>query len=190
VADSRSRPQAIAPEAYKTYLQGQYYFAQRSRDGIARAVALFHRTTALAPDYADGFAALADAHAIAALDFQVRGRLPAASDAVRKALALDRSNSTALMARATIELLQWRWREAAADLKRIERLHVNAAATWHMRAIFFDYMGLAQFAGPAEEKAVQLDPLSFIDRYDLALYRMLQKRYDEAARIAAEAWAL
>jgi tetratricopeptide (TPR) repeat protein len=59
-----------------------------------------------------------------------------------------------------------------------------------MRAVFFDYMALPQFTGPAEEKAVQLDPLSFIDRYNLALYRMIEKRYDEAARISKEAWAL
>jgi predicted Zn-dependent protease len=42
----------------------------------------------------------------------------------------------------------------------------------------------------AEERAIQLDPLSFIDRYNLALYRKREKRYDEASRIAAQAWAL
>jgi serine/threonine-protein kinase len=184
------KPQAIDPEAYKAYLQGQYYFAQRTREGVARAVNLFSRTTSLAPKYADGFAALADAHATAALDFQVQGALPAAADAVDKALTLDPNNPTAIMARATVELLQWRWRAAAADLKRLEQLHLNTAAAWHMRAIFFDYMGLAQFTGPAEEKAVRLDPLSFIDHYNLALYRMLENRYDDAGHIAQQAWAL
>ena len=41
-----------------------------------------------------------------------------------------------------------------------------------------DYMALPQFVFPAAEKAVQLD------RYNLALYRMVEKRYAEAARIA------
>jgi TolB-like protein len=190
IAGGGPRPRAIAPEAYKAYLQGQYYFAQRSRGGVARAVEFFKRVTGLAPAYADGFAALAEAHATAALDFQVPGSLPSATDAIGRALALDPNNPAALMARATVELLQWRWRESAADLRRLEQLHINAAATWHMRAIFFDYMGLPQFAGPAEERAVQLDPLSFIDRYNLALYRMLQKHYNDAQRIAGEAWAL
>lgn len=187
---SRARPQSIDPEAYKAYLQGQYYFAQRTREGIARAIQLFTQTTVLAPKYADGFAALGDAHATAALDFQMLGRLPAATDAIDKALTLEPNNPTALMARVTVDLLQWRWRAAAADLRRIDQLHLNTAGAWHMRAIFFDYMGLQQLAGPAEDKAVQLDPLSFIDRYNLAMYHMVAKRYSTAEKIAAEAWAL
>ncbi len=189
-ANRAPKPRPIDPEAYKSYLQGQYYFAQRTKEGILRAIDLFTRTTALAPQYADGFAALADAHATAALDFQVPGAVPAALDAVNKALALDANNPTAIMARVTVELLQWRWRAAAADMRRLEQLHVNSAAVWHMRAIFFDYMGLAQFCGAAEEQAIKLDPLSFIDHYNLALYRMREGRFDEAARVAAQAWAL
>ncbi|MBV9062028.1 MAG: hypothetical protein JOY77_03750 [Alphaproteobacteria bacterium] len=144
----------------------------------------------MAPRYADGFAALGDAHATSALDFQVPGAVPAALEAVGKALALDRDNATAIMARATVELLQWRWRAAASDVKRLDQLKVNTAAAWHMRAIFFDYMGLSQFCGTAEEQAIKLDPLSFIDHYNLALYRLREKRYDDAARVAAQAWAL
>jgi TolB-like protein/Flp pilus assembly protein TadD len=184
------KPQAIDPEAYKAYLQGKYYFAQRTKEGISRAIDLFTRTTVLAPKYPDGFAALADAHATSALDFQIVGGVPAAIEAVGKALALDPNNATALMARATAELLQWNWRAAAADIRRLDQLRVNTAAAWHMRAIFFDYMGLTQFCRAAEERAIQLDPLSFIDHYNLALYRMREKRYDDASRIAAQAWAL
>ena len=187
---ARPAPQSIDPEAYKAYLQGQHYFAQRTREGIDRAIALFTQTTALAPQYADGFAALANANATAALNFQVANSIPPALDNVKKALALDPNNPTALAARAIAELIQWQWRAAAADLRQLEQLHANTAEVWHLRAIFYDYMALPQFTGPAEEKAVQLDPLSYIDRYNLALYRMLEKRYDEAARIAAEAWAL
>jgi TolB-like protein len=189
-ARASAEPQAIDPDAYKAYLQGQYYFAQRTKEGVLRAIDLFTRTTSLAPKYADGFAALADAHATAALDFQMPGEVPAALDAVNKALALDPNNPTAIMARVTAELLRWRWRAAAADMRRLDQLHVNSAAVWHMRALFFDYMGLTQFCGAAEERAIQLDPLSFIDHYNLALYREREKRYDEAARVAAQAWAL
>ncbi|HEX3945627.1 MAG TPA: tetratricopeptide repeat protein [Rhizomicrobium sp.] len=192
VVASRTQPKAlmIDPEAYKAYLQGQYYFAQRTKEGVLRAIDLFTRTTVLAPKYADGFAALADAHATSTLDFQTAGGVRAALEAVGKALALDPDNPTAIMARATAELLQWRWRSAAADIRRLDQLHVSTAPAWHMRAIFFDYMGLTQFCGAAEERAIQLDPLSFIDHYNLALYRERQKRYEDAERIAAQAWAL
>ena len=184
------KPRVINPEAYKLYLQGQFYFAQRTREGIDRAISLFTRTTEVAPDYADGFAALADARVTNALDFQNYRDVAPALVTVKKALALDPNNPTALIARATASLLQWRWRDVAEDIRQLDKLHANTAAVWRIRAVFFDYMGLAQFAGPSEEKAVQLDPLSFIDHYNLALYRLLQKHYDESARIAADAWAL
>jgi TolB-like protein/Flp pilus assembly protein TadD len=187
---ARPTPQSIDPEAYKAYLQGQYYFAQRTWEGIDRAITLFTQTTTRAPQYAEGFAALANAHATAALNFQGPGSVPAALNAVKEALALDQNNPTALIARAIAELIQWQWRAAAADLRHLEQLHANSAEVWHLRAVFFDYMALPEFASTAAEKAVQLDPLSYIDRYNLALYRMLEKRYDDAVRIAAEAWAL
>ena len=172
-------------------MQGQYYFGQRTKDGILRPIDLFTRTTALAPNYADGFAALADAHATAALDFQVPGGVPAALDAVNKALTLDPNNPTAIMARATVELLQWRWRAGPPRMcGASEQLHVNTAAAWHMRAIFFDYMGLSQFCGQAEEQAIKLDPLSFIDHYNLALYRMRENRTTRRRVLQHEAWAL
>jgi len=185
-----TKPRAIDPEAYKAYLQGQYYFAQRTRDGMARAVTLFTKVTELAPGYAEGFAALADAESATALNFASPEHIGPALSAVNKALALDPNNATALIARARISLLQWQWRAAADDIRRLETSHVNSAAVWRTRAVFFDYMGLPDLAHPAEVRAVQLDPLSFIDHYNLALYMMMSKRYDEAMKVADEAAAL
>jgi TolB-like protein/Flp pilus assembly protein TadD len=185
-----AKPQAIDPEAYKAYLQGQYYFAQRTREGVARAATFFTRVTELAPGYAEGFAALADVESASALNFADPTHLAPALSAVNKALALDPNNATALVARVRILLLQWQWRAAADDIRRLENSHVNSAAVWRTRAVFFDYMGLPDLAHPAEIRAVQLDPLSFIDHYNLALYTMMTKRYDEAMMVANEAAAL
>lgn len=190
VATRSPAPHAINPEAYKAYLQGEYYFAQRTSDSVARAIALFTRATELAPDYAEAFAALGYARATNALNFQAYGDADHALAAVKRAQELDPNNATALIAHATACILKWRWRDVAADFRQLERLHVNNAAVWHLRALFFDYMGLTQFTGAAEAKAVQLDPLSFIDRYNLALYTLAAGHYDQAMKIAAEAQAL
>ncbi len=185
-----ARPQPVNPEAYKAYLQGEYYFAQRTPESLERAIALYSRATELAPNYAEAFAALGLARATNALNFQVYGDADPALAAVKKAQTLDPNNATALIAHATACVLKWRWRDIAADFRRLERLHVNSAAVWHLRAIFFDYMGLTQLTGAAEAKAVQLDPLSFIDRYNLALYAITAGHYDQAMKLAKEAQAL
>jgi tetratricopeptide (TPR) repeat protein len=51
-------------------------------------------------------------------------------------------------------------------------------------------MGLADLALPAQQAAARADPLSFIDRYNLALYNLVVKRYDLALAMAGEASAL
>lgn len=180
----------IDPEVYKVYLQGQYYLAQRTRDGVTRAIDLFKRVTEMAPDYPDGIASLADAKSVDALNFEKLDQVSAAATAASKALALDPRNPTALLARTRISLLQWRWRAVADDLRQLDKLHVNTAILWRTRAVFFDYMGLPQFSGAAEQKAVQLDPLSFLDHYNLALYAMLAKHYDQAMKFAGESLTL
>jgi|tagenome__1003787_1003787.scaffolds.fasta_scaffold20978898_3 TolB-like protein/Tfp pilus assembly protein PilF len=182
--------QRIDPEVYKLYLQGQYYLAQRTRDGVTRAIDLFKRVTENAPDYADGIASLADAKSVDALNFEKLDQVNAAATAADKALTLDPRNATALLARARISLLKWKWRAVADDLRQLDRLHVNTAIVWRTKAVFFDYMGLSQFSGAAEQKAVQLDPLSFLDHYNIALYAMLSKHYDDAMKAAGDALAL
>ena len=53
------KPASIHPEAYKKYLEGQFYFGPRTKDGVTKAAALFKEVTELQPDFADGFVRLA-----------------------------------------------------------------------------------------------------------------------------------
>jgi TolB-like protein len=191
--DSAPKPRArprLAPDAYRDYLQGQFYFAQRSEEGIKRAINLFAQVTKQAPDYADGFASLGAANAALALNFTKTDNLPAAVAAIDSALALDSSNTIALLARTTTSILQWKWRAAADDILRVEADDAGAPGLWHEKGVFLSYMGLPKLAQPAVQKAVQQDPLSFIDRYNLALFLHILGRNDDALRVAKEGMPL
>jgi serine/threonine-protein kinase len=185
----RPRPK-LAPDAYRAYLQGQFYFAQRSEDGIRRAIALFKQVTVRAPDYADGFASLGAANAALALNFTKADNLPAAVAAIDRALALDPGNSIALLARTTTDILQWKWRAAADDLLEVEAGNAGAPGLWHEKGVFLSYMGLLKLAQPAVQKAVQQDPLSYIDRYNLALFLHILGRNNDAIKVAREGMTL
>jgi len=180
----------IDPQAYRQYLEGQFYFAQRSESGITRSVALFEEAARRAPDFADGFAALGNAHATLALNFGHGGETVPATVAIDRALALDPDNPKALMAHMTVSLVNWQWRAAADDLARIEARDPGTPGLWHSKGVFMSYMGLTRLALTAVEKAVRQDPLSYIDRYNLALYLTILGRHGDALKVAREGAAI
>jgi TolB-like protein/Tfp pilus assembly protein PilF len=189
-AQQHPKPQSIAPDAYKDFLQGQYFFAQRTRSSIEHAIELFEKTTRAAPDFANGYAALADAHATIAFNEGEQNHIAPALYAVKQALAIDPDNITALAAHATVSLVQWKWLAAAQDVKRLQKLGPNNAQVWHNSSIFYAYMGLPDLAIAAAKRAVELDPLSFIDRSNLATFAISQGRYEEGIARARDALAL
>lgn len=191
--DSAPRPRPrpmLPPDAYRDYLQGQFYFAQRSQEGLEHAIALFEQVTKRAPDYADGYAALGAANAAIALNFMKTEHIPAAVRAVDRALVLDPSNPMALLARTTTSILQWKWRSAADDVLKVEADDAGAPGVWHEKGVFLSYMGLTKLALPAVQKAVQQDPLSFIDRYNLALFLHILGREEDALKTARDGMTL
>jgi TolB-like protein len=181
------RPKAIDPEAYKAFLQGQYYFAQDTEESVKRAIEFFTQATTLAPDYAEGFAALANAESYYALDYTHPANVPAAVAAMKKTLSLDPANPIALVTRVRLSLSRWQWRNAAADIKRLQDLHANSAAAWRIRASFFDYMALPDLGLAAEQKAAQLDPLSITAQRNLVLFWIRAKDYAKAKQAATAA---
>ena len=185
----RPRP-SLPPDAYRDYLQGQFYFAQRSQEGLEHAIALFEQVTKRAPNYADGYAALGMASAAIALNFMKVEHIPPAIQAVDRALALDPGNPMALLARTTTNILQWKWRAAADDVLKVEAADAGAPGVWHEKGVFLSYMGLTKLALPAVQKAVQQDPLTFIDRYNLALFLHILGRNDEAIKVARDGMTL
>ncbi|HVZ69931.1 MAG TPA: tetratricopeptide repeat protein [Rhizomicrobium sp.] len=184
------KPHQIDPEAYRDYLQAQFFFAQRSEESVKRSIALLENVTQRAPDFAGGYAALADAHATMAFNFNQQTHLAPALYAVKQALALDPNNISALAAHSTSSLLMWKWLTAAQDVRLMQRLGPNNPEVWHNTSIFFAYMGLPDLTLAAAKRAVELDPLSYVDRSNLAIYSLSVGNLAEGVRYAREAVAL
>lgn len=86
---SAGRPASINPEAYREYLEARYDFAQRNDASVANAIDLLKQVTALQPNFADGFAALAMVESASAFDFGHREFIGPAQVAVQATLRLD-----------------------------------------------------------------------------------------------------
>lgn len=186
-----ARPtRTVAPEAYKDYLQGQFYYAARTDVGIARSIDLFQKAVDLQPDYADGYAALGSAHATYAFNLDKTDHIPAAEAALKKALALDPDNEAALEADSTVALLKWDWRRAKADLDTLHARGVRSADLWHIESLYYAFMGLPQRAAETSARAVEQDPLSLAKKINLAYLWMDMQAPAKAIAVSNDALVL
>jgi TolB-like protein/tetratricopeptide (TPR) repeat protein len=186
------KPASIDPGAYRAYLEGQHALAPRTPEGVTRAVALLRRATAQAPDFADGFAALGRALLNEADNHPERkGTLvPDAQTALARALALDPDNINALSVHLDLALHKLDWRTAGVDAARMRAISPNSNAVLHEMFRYYQILGFPDRALDAARGAAALDPLSVVDRLNVAAAAIHVARYGEAAAAAQAALAL
>ena len=177
--------------AWDYYLRGTAFLQQFTKDGNARAHAMFAQAIALDPDYADAHTGVAVGHNRDLLLQCAEDRAEAMREAMaaaRRAVALDPASSAAHAALATAHL----WRDehdlSLAEAHQAVELNPNDAVALHALGNKSDLVGDPQ--GIARmERAQQLNPHD-PDRHShlcfLARAYVNARRYAEAAA-AAEA---
>ena len=111
-------------EAYTLYLKGRYYWHQMSQEGIRAALNQFNRAVSLFPDYAPGYAGLADAYTHLSFWGAISPDegTPKAKLAALEALRLDeRLAEPRAQLGAITSCFEWRWEEGAKLLKQSHR---------------------------------------------------------------------
>jgi serine/threonine-protein kinase len=112
-------------EAHQYYLQGRFFENSHSEKGTGQALAAYQRAIELDPNFALGWAGLAQAH-IWYANFATEGGLKgfdahvaSARQAVERALTLEPDLPAALSARAGIEMnFDYNWKGAAETLRK------------------------------------------------------------------------
>jgi hypothetical protein len=184
-------PRRIDPEAYRAYLAGKRQLELRTTDSAEAAISFFKRTVSLAPDFADGFAELADADIVLADKMPDRVDLiPAAEAALTSALRLDPTNVDALSARLELSLHKLDWPGAIRYARKLQETAPNSAKVLHEMFRFFDYMAFPDLAFAAARGAARLDPLSLIDRLNMATFLLHDARFPEAVEAGKAALGL
>ncbi|MEI9933187.1 MAG: hypothetical protein WDM89_22315 [Rhizomicrobium sp.] len=185
------KPDSINPQAYRLYLEGQHELGPRTQAGIAKSVELFKQVTALQPDFAAGFAALARAlinHA--EYHPEQKDLLPSAQAALEQALKLDPKNLEALAAHLDLAIHRLDWQTATADAHRMEAINPNSATVLHEMFRYYQVLGFPYKALAAARGVVKLNPLSFVDRYNVAAALIHNGQYDDAVSAAHDALVL
>jgi serine/threonine protein kinase/Tfp pilus assembly protein PilF len=170
-------------EAFNLYLKGRYYWNQRSREGLMKAIEYFQQATTIDPEYALAFSGLADSYnLLAQYGFQPSDQVrPLAKAAAARALALDPTLAEAHVSQALIEHARFGWSAAGDEFRRALALNPNYATAHHWYANYLAQLGQFDEALAEIKRAQQLDPLSIGVNAGLGAVLYLARRYDEAA---------
>jgi serine/threonine-protein kinase len=178
-----SRFQSVPAEAVEMYLKGRQAW-EDYRDDFEPAIAFFRRAIALAPTFADAYAALADCYTLQS-SFSgataARDAFPLALGTVNQALALNPDLPEAYAVRGFAKaILAWDWTGADADYRRALELDPESAAVRTSYSNFLTMVGRHEEAIEQNRIAERRAPFStvILRRTGWALY--MARRYDEA----------
>jgi TolB-like protein/DNA-binding winged helix-turn-helix (wHTH) protein/Flp pilus assembly protein TadD len=173
------------PDAYLAYLEGRFYWNQRSVPALERAIVHLRQATQLDPNYALAYSGLADAYCSLGVigDVAAGEAFPKARVAAEKALTLDSSLAEAHTSLAYVKYsYDWDWSGAEAEFQRAIALNPNYATAHQWYGQFLRLMGREEEAIAEGQKSLDLDPMSLIINVEAGLPYHYLRRYDEALR--------
>ena len=170
-------------EAHELYLQGRYLWNRRTVQNLKKALSYFEEAARKDPNYGLAYAGIADTYTVMpaySAGFP-QECLPRARAAAQKALELDDSLAEAHASLAFILIFYFDIAASTREFERAIELNPNYATAhhWYGRSTLL-LAGQFDHAIAEAKRAVELDPVSPINRADLGgVYTML-RRYDEA----------
>jgi adenylate cyclase len=148
--------------AYTFYLKGRYYWNERSREALEKAIKYFEEAIRRDPGFALAYAGLADSY-IVLVDHGHLPRsegFPKAKEAARKALELDETLAEAHTSLGSVLSREWDWRGAEGEFAKALRSNPNYATAHHWYSIHLLEAGRVDEAIRELTIAEELDPLS------------------------------
>jgi serine/threonine protein kinase/tetratricopeptide (TPR) repeat protein len=169
--------------AYNDYLQARYFYRQRKKDDLEKAVIYYRSAIQKDPSYAAPWAGLAEAHHRLADN----GYLPMdegyrlAREEVERAIALDNNS---VLAHAEMAWLKrshdWDLAGAEASYERALMLEPGNVSVLNGAAVLAFNLGQMGKAIELDNRVIRLDPLNVPTYSNLGLHLYYYGRYDEA----------
>ena len=176
--------QPVDAETYKLYLLGRQEWMGRTVPQLQRALKYFREATTRSPNYALGYAGLADTYVLLTGDFGVLPRDEGAAETIAhasRALALDPGLAEAYTSLAFANFfLLWDFAAAGQQFQKALELNPSYATAHHWYGNYLSDIGKEEDALAELRRALDLDPFSSIISRDVAWPLFFSRRYDEA----------
>lgn len=179
-------------QAHRFYVRGRSLLEQREVPEVRRSLDYFEQALAEDSSYALAWAGLADGLSVLARlpEADPDTLLPAAAEAVERALALEPDLAEAHTVRGRLHMYR---REGPAALRAFQRaveLKPSHAATHAWLGKLLVSLGRPEAALASAEQSVELDPMSAENQGTLCLALLATGRYEEALAVAHDVDAL
>ena len=180
-------------EAYRLYLQGQFFVAQRTQASLATGIEYFRQAVGLDPQYALAWAALASAQSIeAGAGWTSYGEGHRhAREAAERALALEPNLAEGHAALGQIRLLHdWDWSGADASSRRALELAPGSAGVVLGAAVVPGFLGRLDESIALCRRVIVLDPLNVQGHRYLGRFSLFAGFFEQAEAALKEALKL
>lgn len=172
--------------AWNAYLQGQYFRARNTKEGLDKAAAYFEEAVRLDPGFARAWAGLSATRAAMGAEGYAPPDTVAgeARRAAERAVALDPQLAEGHAALAVVRrAYDWDWAGADAEAQRALQLEPNNPDIVFGAGRMASLMGRIDDAILLTSRAATLDPLNVAVHYRLGRYHQFAGQF-EAARLA------
>src|SRR6266849_135899 len=168
-------------EAYQLYLKGRFYWNKRTGEAIKKSIEYFNQAIEKDPSFALAYAGLADSYIVPANSLPPREAMPKAKAAAVRALELDEALAEAHTSLGRVlAAFDWNWTTAETEFKRAIELNPRYAVAHQWYGGWLGVMGRANEAIAESKRAQELDPVSPIVNFELALAFYYARDYDQA----------
>jgi TolB-like protein/Tfp pilus assembly protein PilF len=169
-------------EVYQLYLKGRYFYNLYTYDSHKKAIEYFEQLIKLDPDFALGYAGLADVYAIwSELELPRKVAITKSKENVLKALKLDESIAEAHTTLGFIKMdHDWDWQGAERELRRAIELNPNYAFAYHILSHYLLIMGQKDESLEVSKRALELAPLDLEINGHLGFHYYWTREYDKS----------
>jgi TolB-like protein/Flp pilus assembly protein TadD len=176
--------------AHEAYLKGRYHWNKSSAEEQRKARQYFEQSIQIDPNFAPGYAGLADYYSVTA-DLLPKFAIPKAKEYALKALERDDSLWEAHTALAGTRFYgDWDWSGAESEFKRALALNPSDAEAHRRYSYFLLAMGRFEEALLEVQRAQELDPLSLLTSVNAGWTFYFTRQYDRAVQQCKKALEL
>lgn len=177
-----SNAKKVNTEAFKLLIKGRVLQSKSGTENSMKAVEYYKKAIAVDPNYAEAYAALADAYFFMGANsfMNPKKAMPKAKEAAKKALEIDENQAEVHRTLARIKGAEWDWSGAERNYKRALELNPNLASVHFSYAFFLSTQGRHKEAIEFAERARELDPLKRNLYSDIGIIYYFARQYDKA----------
>jgi len=170
------------PEAYQLFLKGQFYYAKRTPDGLAKALDYFTQAANRDPQYAQAYVGIANYWAVVSEYAPIAKTdcMPKLKEAAEKAVSLNEKLPEVHEALSQYYISEWKWVDWEREHRRALELDPNFANAHHWFGLELSWIGRPDEGIVHLRRAVELDPLNLKFNDNLGQGLMNGRRDDEA----------